>query len=645
MVLQRAGGSWQGLLEDESGNILPIAAAGILVMAAIVGGGVDLSRAYKVQNRLQNACDAGVLAGRKAVTTNGYDATAKAQAQTYFNINFDPQQQGVTNTVFLTSGDASGNSIGGQASAVMPMLMMQLFGKENMAIRANCASTMGVGNSDVTMVLDVTGSMGSTLGSGTRISALQDAMKNFYLTVSTATQGSNARVRYSFVPFSTTVNVGHLLYDLNPDYLADRWTIQSRWPITKTVTTQVFAGWNAAVVSSSPSDYTNQSDGNTTQYNSTNYSSLNSCTSALPANVPWANNGSPTTSTSTTTNGSGQQVVTTITRQPQRMTTYICQKNGNNYRRYYYYSNRTFNTYSYATSDPIYNTVTNTVFDHWEYKPVQYDTSSFKAFQPVVTPTAANGTNLTSTWDGCIEERKTTAASSISFSSMSGMNPDTALDLDIDTAPTADVDTKWAPLWRKVSYYRNTTAVVSSTTNSNNATSYCVPEATSLQTMTRTNFNAYADSLSAGGNTYLDIGLLWGARLSSPDGIFQDTVNAEPSNGGNVTRHLIFMTDGIMEPANTYYQAYGIEYLDRRVTGDGSVSQETARHSLRFRAICDAVKAKGIRIWAIGFTSGLTSDLAYCASPNSSFTANTAADLNTAFQTIAKQVGELRVLS
>lgn len=645
MVLQMARGKRQGFLQDESGNVLPIAAAGIIVMAAIVGGAVDLSRGYKVQNRLQNACDAAVLAGRKAVTTNGYDTAAKAQAQTYFNINFDGRQQGTTNTIFLSAGDTAGNSIGGQASTQMPMLMMQIFGMGDMTLRASCASTMGVGNSDITMVLDVTGSMGSALGTGTRLSALQTAMKNFYTTVDTAVQGSNARVRYSFVPFSTTVNVGRLLYDLDPDYITDRWTIQSRAPITRTVVSQIFDGWGTAVVTSAPSDYTSQADSSTTQYNSTNYSSLNSCNSALPANVAWANNGTATTSTTTTTNGSGQQVVTTITRQPQRMTTYICQKNGSKYRRYYYYSNRTFNTYSYATSDPIYRTVTSIVFDHWEYKPVQYDTSVLKTFQPVTTLTGSNGTSASSTWDGCIEERQTSAASSISYSAVSGMNPSAALDLDIDSAPTSDDATKWAPLWRQVAYNRNTTAVVSSTTNSSNATSYCVPAAKGLQTMTQTQFNSYANSLTAQGNTYLDIGLLWGARLSSPDGIFQDVVNVEPTNGGNVTRHLIFMTDGFLEPANTTYQSYGIEFLDRRVTSDGSVSQETSRHSLRFRAICDAVKAKGIRIWAIGFTSGLTGDLSYCASPNSSFTANNATELNTAFQTIAKQVGELRVLS
>ena len=104
------------------------------------------------------------------------------------------------------------------------------------------------------------------------------------------------------------------------------------------------------------------------------------------------------------------------------------------------------------------------------------------------------------------------------------------------------------------------------------------------------------------------------------------------------------MTDGAQESSSSIYHAYGIESLDRRVSSDGTTSQTDSRHLSRFRAICDAVKAKGIRIWAIAFTTGLTSDLRYCASANSAYTASDANQLNSAFQEIAKQVGELRVL-
>ena len=628
------------ILKDEAGNILPMAVAGMMVMAALVGGAVDMSRAYKVQDRLQNACDAGVLAGRRAVTTNGFDAVAKAQANTYFNINFDTAAQGTKSTTFLTAGDTAGNAIGGKASTKMDMLVMQIFGKTTMDVAVNCSSTMGVGNSDIMMVLDVTGSMATTLDSTTRIGALKVAMKNFYTTLATATQGTNARVRYGFVPFSSSVNVGQILYNENPDYLVDQRTIQSRAPVYTTTTNQVVSGYGTPV-NTSGTGSSSITTTSTTKFSNTSFGSSNSCNSALPANSAWANNGASSTSTSTAINGSSQQVVTTTVSQPQKMTNYVCQRNNGKYYVYYYYSNRTFYTYSYATSNPVYTTVTSTVFNHFDYKPVTYDVHLLKTFQAVSANIGTNGAAVSSTWDGCIEERQTSPAASISYSSITGMTPSDALDLDIDSAPTSDPATKWAPLWRQVAYTRSTQAV---STTGNAATSYCVPAAKIFQEMAQSSFNSYADSLTPNGYTYLDIGMLWGARLSSPDGIFGTLVNEAPANGGNVSRHIIFMTDGDLNILNTLYESYGIETLDRRITSDGSNSQGDARHSLRYRAICDAVKAKGIRIWAIGLTTGLTADLAYCASPSSSYTANTSAQLNTAFQEIAKQVGELRVL-
>lgn len=629
------------LIRDESGNILPMAAAGVLVMAALVGGGVDMSRAYKVQNRLQNACDAGVLAGRRAVTTGGFDSAASTQANAFFNVNFNEAEQGTHSTTFLASGDAQGNAIGGHASTQMPLLIMQMFGNESMTVSANCASTMGVGNSDITMVLDVTGSMGTSLGTGTRISALKTAMKNFYTTLATATQGTNARVRYSFVPFSTTVNVGRLLYDLDPDYLADQTTIQSRAPAYRTVTNTVRTGWGTPVNTTGSSESAITVSG-TARYNNNRYSSMSSCNSAKPADTAWSNDGPSTTSTGTTTNGSGQQVVTTTTAQDMIKTSYTCSGSGTNYRINYYDSYKTVYNYAYATSDPVYTTTTSQVFDHFDYKPVTYDTSVFKTFASASTPTGSNGAAEFSTWDGCIQERQTVAASSISYSSILGLTPSGAMDLDIDMEPGTDNATKWAPLWRQIAYLRST---VAPTTTGSLATSYCVPEARILTEMSKTEFDSYANSLTAQGNTYLDIGMIWGGRLSSPDGIFASTVNEDPANGGNIARHIIYMTDGTQEASSTTYMAYGIESLDRRITSNGTTTQADARHSLRFRAVCDQIKAKGIRIWAIGFTTGLTSDLAYCASPNSSYTASTAAQLNSAFQEIAKQVGELRVLS
>src|SRR3546814_5727577 len=55
-------------------------------------------------------------------------------------------------------------------------------------------------------------------------------------------------------------------------------------------------------------------------------------------------------------------------------------------------------------------------------------------------------------------------------------------------------------------------------------------------------FDGYVDTLTPNGRTYHDIGLIWGARLISPTGLFASE-NATTARGGEIQRHVIFMTD------------------------------------------------------------------------------------------------------
>lgn len=616
-------------------------------MLSLVGGGVEMSRAYKAQQRLQAACDAAVLAGRRSVGSDGFDDAAETAASTYFAANFDEARQEAHNTVFDSVSDDNGNTVEGTASTAINTLIMRAFGFSELNLTAECTASMGVGNSDVTMVLDTTGSMANTLSgtSMTRMEALQQAMINFYNTVDDSTAASNARIRYSFVPYSTTVNVGQILFDLDPDYIADSRTVQSRAAVSSTTSQQVFDHWDDPV---SSNDVTTTSPVYSNWVTiSSRYSSSTACTNALPANTAWANAGEPVTTTDTATNQSGQQVVTTTVHQPQTAQVYRCSSR--------YIQSRTGSrdqvTVSTETRDPVYRTEQTQGFDHWEYRAVNFDTSVYKTFASVQYPIGSNGTMRSFVWDGCIEERASTNAATFSFSSLTGISPSAATDLDIDTAPDAsDASSQWSPLLRGAAYYRTTSSDGSTLTNNatslfgRSASAACPRPAQLLQEMDEGQFSAYANSLTPGGYTYHDIGLIWGARLSSPDGMFSTLVNTDPTNGAEVARHLIFMTDGIMEPNRLVHNAYGIEFHDRRVTTDGSDSSAAARHNSRFLAVCNAVRAKGIRLWVIVFGASLTTQLQNCASADSIFTASNSNQLNTAFQEIAKKVGELRVV-
>jgi hypothetical protein len=593
------------LSRDVAGNILPIAAIGVLIAAVVIGSAVDLSRNYLTREQLQSACDSAVLAGRRTVTTNGFDTASQTAATNYFNTNFSNQAQGTTSTTFTTTSPDAGQTIIGNASTVLSTLIMRIFGKDSFTITATCGSSMGVGNADIMMVLDTTGSMSSTLsGSTTRIDALRTAMKNFYVTIQTATAASNARIRYGFVPFSSTVNVGKLITDIDQRYIVDSDNYQSR-------------EWT---------NYSNTtSNDSATQYSNTQYNSNSSCTAAFPSNNgSWSNSGS-----ATTVNANDISTVA----QRQSGYEYSCVKVSSWNSTYYL----------------MYVVKGRTNYSYWRYyyKQKSYDTSAFKTFASVSTQTGDYGANQSTTWGGCIQERSTVAQSTFSYSPTSGITPAAARDLDLDNAPNvSNDDTKWAPLWPQISYlrYSGNSYTTATTTSGDQAVTYCPVKAQLLQKMTQTAFNSYADSLVAVGGTYLDIGMIWGGRMISPTGMWKTLVNEDPSNGGEVARHIIFMTDGEMEPNSYIAQAWGMEFWDRLVTGTSSLNNDTARHTSRFLATCEAIKDKGVRVWVIAFTSTLSTDLTTCASDDSSYTASSAADLNDAFQEIAKQVGELRVV-
>ena len=645
------------LLNDKRGNIMPIAAIGMIAMAGMVGGGVDISRAYMVQNRLQNACDSGVLAGRRAIGDNGFNTSAKNQAEDYFDTNFNQANEGTRNTSFVTTAAENNNRVNGVAKTTVDTVVMNLFGFSKLDLSVNCSASMSIGNSDVVMVLDTTGSMDWTLSGATtaddsqkRITHLKTAMKNFYDTVESSRTGTNARVRYGFVPYSTSANVGHLITDVSPAYLVENWTYQSREPQFTTEENQTLVGYESPVYSSETS-YSDIDYGNWFYNSSTRYGKSKDCQDALPSNTAWTNDGGTSSSTLTEINSSGQRVTSTTVSQPQKRTIYDCYRQS---RGQYYIirqnQERDYNETDYAIEDPIYTTTSVSVFDKWEYKEVSYNVAAYRAGTSVNVPMGTDGANVATTWKGCVEEASTKEQDNFHYSKNSGLDPSDAYDLDIDLVPDAsDDETRWRPLWPEVSYYRTTDSsgrYYSASPRSDYGTktyAACPVEAQLLTEMSESEFDAYADSLQPEGSTYHDIGMIWGGRLSSPEGVFAANVTAAPANGSAVSRHIIFMTDGQMSTSSGAYTAYGVEWHDRRVTANGYADQNR-RHSKRFLTVCEQAKAKGIRVWVIAFASALTTDLETCASTDSAFPAASASQLNSAFQEIAKNVGELRVV-
>lgn len=622
------------LRRDVRGNTLAMMGAFLIPLAAFTGSAVDVGRMYLVKIRLQQACDAGVLAGRRFMADSNsstLDANAVTQARAFFASNFPsgimgtPAYTNTTNPYPFVPTKTPENQVAGTATTQVPMTIMTMFGAPTQPLTVKCEASFDIADTDIMFVLDTTGSMAcpptepsscgqptvsyqrpDNLGIGyyvsekanSRLSGLRSAVLSFYDTMA-ANIDSRTHVRYGIVPYSSTVNVG---FALPANSLATQAAYQSRAIIGDAFVSQT--GQTSFQEGSGPCARRARRDPQ---------EGFNTDGLATVVSTAWS---------------SGQCTMTTRTYKP-----------------------------------------------YWQYQQVVYDVSRFTSKGvSVVDPSKITG--VTSKWQGCIEERQTTAG--VSSFDTDNLPPD----LDPDLRPTSD-DTRWRPMWPDVIYYRNnqsseapqtsgtnpygdfvpyygtwfyrgTEAGASFTTimpypangwdlNISGGFAACGKPVQRLDELSREELSNYvnASDFRAHGGTYHDVGMIWGTRLISPTGLFASDTAAHPGRRPP-NRYIVFMTDGEMAPDNRIYGMYGIEKLDQRVSGGGT-GNLTNYHNQRFLTVCSAAKERGITVFVVSFGQVLTNELTACASQGQAYYARDNAALTAAFQTIAKQVALLRI--
>ncbi|QJR03132.1 TadE/TadG family protein [Sphingobium yanoikuyae] len=623
------------LRRNQAGNTLAMVAAAVIPLAGLIGGGVDMSRAYMVRARMQQACDAAALAGRRAMTASSMTDANKAEAKKFFDFNFPQQTFGAAKfDPVIQSKPGETTTVQVSAATTIPTTIMRIFGVQTLSLAVNCDSRFDIGNTDVMLVLDTTGSMADSISNGSggtvvKLTALQQAVRDFYDTLGPGSD-SSGRIRYGFMPYSSTVNVGYQLPTsaVLGGTAGETWTYNSRyawyyWENTSTDTT-CYKRNGSNTCYTSAQNAINGSGG--TNLNGTDCSNWQNASASTSGSAP-----SNTTRTVYSYGGWNNST----SNAPSGSTARVCVRKELTTTKTYFTS---------TTPGPGRTRYTN-----WTYTNVAFNMSDFIKGEPIQNPAFEWGTNAT--WSGCIEERDTD--STINANSSTSSIPTTAFDLQIDTAPTTTA-TKWRPFWPDVEYTRGG-SWLNSSNNISNGYVACPSQArrltsyasrTAIPDGQTSSYDSYVDSLVAVGGTYHTIGMMWGARFLSPTGIFASD-NANAPNGFNISRHIVFMTDGVMQAYNNVYGAWGYQTLDQRDGPAGASNDDlTAIHNRRLEMMCNAIKSKGITIWVIGFSNSnvMSTPLQNCASSANHWSMNySAAQLKTTFQNIAKNIGGLRL--
>lgn len=599
------------LAKDEGGNALLIVTAGIFPVLGAVGGGVDLTRAYMAEARLAQTCDAAALAGRKVMrvetsvstdpatglstTTYGVDSAGSTEIQKFVEYNFPDGTFGATPVGWTPTVAADGELTLDLATSV-PTSLLKIVGIDTIAIDTECSARRSGNNVDVIMVLDVTGSMGSTLGASTRIAALRDATTNFVGVLDELRDQLDPvglRVRVGIVPYSQAVNIGKHLWNEDNSYID--------------TTPQYYVRQYDRLKCESSNNYCTQNDSD--MDGEWYYED------GWPVAKSW------TGKTSYDLSGYVNRGVAGAYSNPYDWKGCVEMRT---------------TVQTIDASNPSDDVIPAGAWDIIDQEP---GVGGAPAWQPYLfMPTR-------DTWRGRYGPPTSgTASLDPVFQLPTGNgNVDTRLPFGIDNADPG-------PL----AEYSEASGLSSGSAGPNYG---CPSEVKLLGEETATDLGGYIAGLETAGNTYHDIGMYWGLVAISSGAPFTNVETyLAPGYAGDpraVARFIVFMTDGELMPADWRYSAFGIEDYPSDYGNDTIKSGSSqAEHRRRFRLLCEAAKTQGIEISTVAFSDNPAADIGAadlsalqgCAtSDDHYYVAASANSLNSAFLRIAQNIGYLRV--
>ncbi|WP_150005946.1 pilus assembly protein TadG-related protein [Iodidimonas muriae] len=196
-------------VKNKSGSMLTWVAVSLIPLVVSVGGATDIARGFVLRSQLSTALDAAALAGGRAFNL----PTRDADVQAYFDANLPQGLMGAEIGELIIEPiriQGEPERLRVSASASLPTLFMKLVGIDEFEVATSSEVTRENLGLQLTMVLDVTGSMNS---SG-KIGALRRASRDL-VDILFGVETLSSKLSIAIVPYAQAVNVG----DLGDDFI------------------------------------------------------------------------------------------------------------------------------------------------------------------------------------------------------------------------------------------------------------------------------------------------------------------------------------------------------------------------------------------------------------------------------------------
>lgn len=593
-------------------------ALSLVPILVAVGAGVDFSRGVMVHQRMMQALDAAALAVGNATSkpsacaANGGSNAANAcyelrqLAQRYFDQNYDT----AGNAAYGTP-DPVRISIEGQAVTLSSSLPLQLtllgirpINVAKPTVTASSTVVWGQTKLWVALVLDNSGSMDQGDRTGSKMSALKDAINNDeygLLKTLQAAAASDGDVKVGIAPFTRSVNMGYSAF--RNSNLIDWGEWEAPPANARTVSSSVGPG--------SPCPWSNDSHGFRCTNGSANSASSTNTVPGSGLLCPGIDNGSVNSHhRARYYNGCFDSTVSSTSSKTGSSTASVVCNNA---------TSCTVNNYcsGYPRSDTSTSGNVSTVTTTTCACPVTGSNNRrtcTRTATPVTTTTLYSHAwkpNSRNTWSGCVMDRQRRNVQT-QVTGGTGWRTPSAQDYDASNIQPG-----------------NSSAGEDSQFPAENPAA-CLSATVQGLTTNWSTLKSQIQNMDANGATNQGIGVAHG---------FQMLTTGAPYGTGTlpdgVTKVMILFSDGL----NTQNRWWG--------NGSSEGTTETGYIDARMNATCTAAKNAGIVIYAIYVhigTNGSSAALENCASGSDKYYDLTSgAQIKDAFKDIAQKITNLRV--
>ncbi len=201
-----------GFRKDEDGGFIIFSLYLFIIMLMVGGLAVDFMRYEITRSRISSTLDRAILA---AANLNQSSPPADV-VQNYFDINGMSQ---FLNAPTNVTGGINSRTVNANASATVPMMFANMIGIDTMDTMVAATATESVEDIEISLVLDISGSMGWN----SKLEELQAAAVDFIDIIYDDNEHDDISI--SIIPYSTQVSVGlDLLQHFNVNWAHDEST-------------------------------------------------------------------------------------------------------------------------------------------------------------------------------------------------------------------------------------------------------------------------------------------------------------------------------------------------------------------------------------------------------------------------------------